>query len=136
MRLGTRTRVMVDSNVWISGFLCNGNEMSAILELILRNNDIIVCKTILEEVRAILATRFQIEPESIDQILDLISDLSTIWEERLRTDPFKENDLRIFDTAVRSSCDFFLTCDKFLLRIKSFGKLEVMTPRSFLLLIK
>jgi putative PIN family toxin of toxin-antitoxin system len=129
-------RVMMDSNIWISGLMFEGNENDLIDKLLLGDFKIYTCHTVQVEVIRALVRKFQ---NSNGMILYFKSyaDISMIEvSEREKVEPFDDDDLRILDTAIRSDCDFFITGDKRILSWGSFGKLQIVRTVDMLRIIE
>ena len=123
-------RIVVDSNVFISGILFPGR-VRLVLDSIIANNTIYCSEELIEEVKRILITKFQVTDEILSKFLELI-DLThkiqvhaTVMESR---DP---NDDFILALAEECEADFIVTGDKDLLTIKAWRSTKIISPSEY-----
>lgn len=128
-------KVVVDTNVWISGILFGGKP-ERIIQLIeqgeLRS---IISLPILEEISDILARKFNLPRKDLEKLLGRVIAISEIIETKktfvksLR-DP-KDNP--IVETALAGRCAWIITGDKDLLVLEQFQNIPIVNPDQFLL---
>ena len=88
--------------------------------------DIVTCLTVKQEVFRTLERKFKISSSSLSYFKSYLEDITIEVPEREPIEPFDDNDLRILDTAIKSSCDYFITGDKRILSWGSFGRLQII----------
>ena len=132
---GKKIKVVLDTNVLISGLHFEGNE-NRILVLFYR--DIIeVCLSpfILKELEIILEKKFCWEKKQVRILLDKINDIAIIVHPKHKTSEIKtkEADNRILECAVEANADYIVTGDtKHLQSLKEFQGIRILSPAQFL----
>ena len=107
-------RVVLDTNVIVSGLNFPGNER-LILELALRGRfELCLSPFILEEVAGVLGRKFDWAEERSSQALRALGDAATIVEPRQRPEVIQGGhaDNRILECAVTASADYLVTGDR------------------------
>ncbi|MFO8051293.1 MAG: putative toxin-antitoxin system toxin component, PIN family [Thermoplasmatota archaeon] len=132
MKLGTDTKIMIDSNIWISGFLFHGNEMKIILDMIIKGIQPSICITIINELDLVLSEKFGFSREIVNGVLDVIISMSMIEDEIEDHILLRDQDIRILETASSANCDLLITGDKRLLGKVSHGRLKIISTRDFI----
>jgi putative PIN family toxin of toxin-antitoxin system len=132
MRLSTKPRVVLDSNVFVSAIVWGGNP-EKILNLWLRGKfDLFISPEILLETLDVLA-KFQVSSRLIEQIKNLIE----IHGQRLiPKSNFKIcrdlGDNKFLNLCFDCQADYLVTGDKDLLALKRFKKTKILKPKEFL----
>ena len=73
-------RVVVDTNVIVSGLMFTGNERR-VLDLARRRRfDIYLSQFIVEETRSLLARKFQLDPSEINTALAILTEIAQVIE--------------------------------------------------------
>lgn len=107
-------RVVLDTNVIISGLNFPGNER-LVLDLARRRRfDLYLSPFILGEVSRVLALKFGWEGGRVTQALSMLRDAATIIEPPQSLDVIDDNeaDNRILECALASSADYLVTGDR------------------------
>jgi putative PIN family toxin of toxin-antitoxin system len=107
-------RVILDTNVIVSGLNFPGNER-LVLELARRGRfDLCLSPFILEEVAGVLAHKFGWDDERLSKALQMLRDAATIIEPQRRPSVIEGNqaDNRILECAVEASADYLITGDR------------------------
>ncbi len=134
-----RLKVIIDTNVAISGLLWKGLP-NDILKLA-RDGFIEICstKTIFEElVRVLGYNRFQKRFKelglSIEDIVDYYEDIVGFYSENSKVDIIKtdDSDNRFIEAAIDSGSSIIITGDEHLLKIKEYRNIMILNPREFL----
>lgn len=116
----SKPRVLVDTNVLVSGLIWNGNE-SRLLEMAIAGNiHLLVPEFVLGEAQRVLASKFPGHEQLLDQIIDLLDHeiLGSPSTEKLESakqvlrDPY---DAEVLASIVESKPDYAVTGDKDLL---------------------
>lgn len=127
------TRVVLDTNVFISAFLFGGKP-ALILDWA-EQGRIALCYSdpIRKEVEEVLAEKFHWPPEMIDLAC------MPYWTSGLRVRPKREvkacsdpDDDRVLECAVEAQAEFIVTGDKHLLSMLQFERTLILTPDQFL----
>ncbi len=107
-------RVVLDTNVIISGLNFPGNER-LVLELALRGRfELCLSRFILEEVAGVLGRKFDWTEERSAQALRALEDAATVVEPRRLPEVIEGGhaDNRILECAVEASTDYLVTGDR------------------------
>ena len=107
-------RVVLDTNVIVSGLNFPGNER-LVLELVLRGRfELCLSPFILEEVAGVLGRKFDWTEERTSQALRALGDAATVVEPRRLPEVIEGGhaDNRILECAVEVSADYLVTGDR------------------------
>ena len=107
-------RVVLDTNVIVSGLNFPGNER-LVLELALRGRfELCLSPFILDEVTGVLGRKFDWTEERSAQALRTLGDAATVVEPRRRPEVIEVGhaDNRILECAVEVSADYLVTGDR------------------------
>lgn len=131
-----RLRVVLDTNVLISGTLWSGIPSDILEKCRLRCIDLIISTEILSELEETLRyeKKFKQTEESIKKNINEIAGISMIVEpkERLFVIEKDVDDNVVLECALAGDSDYIITGDKHLLELKEYGKIKVVTPREFI----
>lgn len=127
-------RVVVDTNVLISGVVFGGIP-EKILELAEENVvEIITSPEILNELRNVLKEKFDFSPEMIRITVGIVKELSTVVNPgfRLKVIQGKESDNRIIECAVEGAAQYIVSGDRrHLLPLKEYEGVKILSPAQF-----
>jgi len=138
----TKTKVVLDTNILVSGSLWKGESYKILLLIETQQIICILSISILEEYKKIMESEEIIEKIAnknlaINEIINHIISTVTIIHPTLRLKVVKEDpdDNKIIECAVEGKSDFIITKDKHLLNLKNYKKIRIVTPEEFLRLI-
>jgi putative PIN family toxin of toxin-antitoxin system len=128
-------RVVLDTNVLISGILFGGKPRK-ILEIAIRG-DIRLClsEPILEELRGVLQrSKFDYSPEMIQSILTELTGIADFVNpsETLNVILEDPEDNRILECAVEAKANYIISGDLHLLKLSRYRNIEVLNVAAFL----
>lgn len=138
--LVTKMRVLLDTNIWISGLLWGGIIRQIILLAESKQITLIVSERLLNEITNTLsypklqAKLIQIGQtpdtliETVQNLVEICSISTTLEVPNLRD----ANDLFILETAVSSNVQFIITGDQDLLCLGKILSISIVTAREFL----
>jgi putative PIN family toxin of toxin-antitoxin system len=126
-------RVVADTNVYVSIFQFGGR-ISEIVDLAVAGAiELYISEPILEELRGVLANKFQWSKhrteEAADTLLRLCHFVTPQQSLRIAADP---DDDRILECAVEARADVIVSGDRHLLELNAFRNIPIMPPRQFL----
>ena len=128
-------RVVLDTNVIISGLNFPGNERT-VLDLSRRGRiDVYLSSFILREVANVLSRKFSWEGEQVTQALAMLSNAATILEppQLIAAIEDHEADNRILDCVVAASAEYLVTGDRrHLLPLVEYGGASIVNAPQFL----
>jgi putative PIN family toxin of toxin-antitoxin system len=127
-------RVVIDSNVVISGLVFGGNPYIVLLLAVSGYIRSVVSRVILSEIEEALERKF---PLSLDDKKLTIQEFAA---ESINVELIGErisvvrdlDDNKIIETAIQGKCDFIITGDKDLLKLKKYQNIKIVTPQQFL----
>ncbi|MDG6225099.1 MAG: putative toxin-antitoxin system toxin component, PIN family [Candidatus Thermoplasmatota archaeon] len=131
-------KVVIDTNVYVSGILWNGNESKIVdmcMDGILENHTSI---DILSEVERVLSYRkFNLTNEEIDKLLKIYFSFSRLVSIKVKSDIKSRDpsDNKILECAVVTNVDYIITGDEDLLVMKDVEGIRIISSREFLEMI-
>lgn len=141
-KLLPKFKVIIDTNVWLSGILWGGVPGEILktwrnnIELKDDNFTIVFSKEILKEIWEKLkeiARRADEDIYTLKEWLDIIEDQGEFVEPSEKVSVCRdEKDNKFLEAALASNADFLITGDKDLLVLKKYKKTKIITPRRFL----
>ena len=125
-------RVVVDTNIFVSGILYGGNA-EAVLRLFQSTRiEVVMSPDVLAEI-LITLQKFSVPQSTLDELSDLLQSkagkVNPKERIRLSRDP-KDN--MLLEAAVAGRADYLVTGDKDLLTLGSHGRTLIVTPKAFL----
>jgi putative PIN family toxin of toxin-antitoxin system len=128
-------RIVLDTNVYISGILFGGNS-KVIIDLILEGKlELFITEEIIKEINDVLRRpKFDFSPEIVRHIVSEIDLISKIVIPKIKHNIVERdfNDNIIIDCAIECNADCIVTGDNDLLVIKNFKGIEILNPKDFL----
>lgn len=131
-KLSIKSRVVVDSNVFISGFVFGGNPQK-IIKAWLKNKFILLMSPFLLTEIILVLGKFGFDQN------DLAKLKSVLETKALRIIPKRKislcrdpKDNQILDLCVGGKANYLVTGDKDLLTIKNLHLTQILTPKEFL----
>ena len=131
-------RIVLDTNIYISAAII-GRVCEEILKICRFGSlEVFISKDIISEIETKLKDKFFWNEEQIRIFIENIMEFCHIVEvsERiiyLGDDP---DDDKILECAVASKCDYIVSGDKHLIRLKSFKNIKILNPAGLLVLIR
>ena len=129
-------RIVLDTNVFISGIFWEGNFCSKIIDK-WKNEEFELVSSI-EIIEELLNTlkhfKIQLDEETIESWRNIIIERAVIAESSERLYIIKEdpNDNKFLETAIAGKADFIITQDNHLLKVKKLNSIIILNPEEFL----
>jgi len=125
-------RVFLDTNVLASAVATRGLCADVVREVFARH-EVIVSKQVLDELRRVLHSKFNLPKILIADTIDLMREGSTLVKSgKLPEIELKDiSDLRIIAAAIVGDAEVFLTGDAELLALRQCQGMEILSPRQF-----
>ena len=128
-------KVVLDTNVLISGILWEGNE-SRVLKLC-KTNDLksITSAQIIWELEGVLSRKkFDLSQNEVNLAVALVLSFSKLVRPKTRIDVIGQHpeDNRILECAIEGKADLIITGDAHLLALKEYSGIKIMNARDFL----
>ncbi|MEK7141460.1 MAG: putative toxin-antitoxin system toxin component, PIN family [Patescibacteria group bacterium] len=125
-------RVVIDTNIFVSGILYGGNAERVLRLFQSGSITLIISPEILAEILLTLK-KFSVPETDVDELSELIQSkahkVNPKEHIRVSRDP-KDN--MLLEAAAAGRADYLVTGDKDLLTLGSYGRTLVVTPREFL----
>lgn len=137
MVIDKNIRVVVDSNVWISGLIFGG-QPEKIIKLFAEGHILlIVSAELLSELRRKIIEKFPLFAPNLDLLEASILNDAIVVKLGSRTinisrDP---DDNKVIETAVIGNCNYIISGDNDLLIIGSYKNIRIVNPTDFLNII-
>ena len=133
-------KVVIDTNVFISGIFWEGNFSSEIIDA-LKNKEIqsICSLEIIEEIVKTLSNfRIQMNKELIDNWKDIILKNSIMVKPIKKIDIVKDDpdDNKFIEAAIEGRAEYIISQDKHLLKIKEYEGIKILNPSDFIKILK
>ena len=133
-------RVVLDTNIWLSGIFWQGNPYKIIKLSEQRKIEILITKEILEEIIYILnrEEKFQkfIEDRklSMENLIRAILSIANLIETKSKIIFIKEdpNDNKFLEAAIDGKAEYIISGDRHLLDITQFDKIRIVKAKEFL----
>lgn len=134
MNVHTKLRVVIDSNVWISGLVFGGSP-GKVLELFIKGSLlVIVSEELVRELRRNVTKKFPRYAGQLDLLEASILKDATVVSLGAETvtasrDP---DDNKVIEAALIGECHYIISGDKDLLAIGKYRGIRIVTPAAFL----
>ena len=128
------SEVVFDSNILISALAFPGKQAEkALLRIIEGRDQLLISKTIVEEVLQELARKFSREGEELARVAVLLAELGNIVRPRRRLNVFKEDaDNGVLECALAGCADLIVTGDQDMLKVGAFEGVQLLSLRAYL----
>ncbi|MBC7334323.1 MAG: putative toxin-antitoxin system toxin component, PIN family [Actinobacteria bacterium] len=130
-------RIILDTNIFISAAVI-GRVCEEVIKLCrVRKVSVFVSKDIINEIKDKLVTKFSWKENQIEIFLDNILEFCNIAEVNKKIAFVKDDpdDDKALECAVSAKCDYIVTGDKHLLKLKSYQNIKILGPADFLLIL-
>jgi len=130
-----KPRVVIDTNVFVSGLNFAGKP-GEVLELFIRGDiEVIISPFILSEIERILRERFDWIEGNIHRVLNRIKGQTILVHPKLKVTVIKrkDDDNRILECAIEGNAQYLISGDrKHLLPLKEYQGINILSPAEFL----
>jgi putative PIN family toxin of toxin-antitoxin system len=132
-------RIVLDTNVFISGIFWEGNFCSQIIDKWKRGKFQLVSspKLIEELVETLRSFKISMDEEMIEEWKNLIIENSIMVDSIVAIQAVKDDpeDDKFIEAAVYGEADFIVSQDKHLLKLKEYNKIKILTPEEAVLVL-
>ncbi len=124
-------RVVLDTNVIISGLLFGGVPEKVVREVLAGRSQSVTSPYIIEETGRILKSKFGVKDLEITMLQQLLSSSEVQYFQPYLSIIDDDPDNRIIETADVGRADYIVTGDKLLLALGSYKKIQIIDPSTF-----
>jgi uncharacterized protein len=127
-------RVVLDTNIYLSGIIFGGN-CRHVLDLAIKKKFTVVSSpAILLEISQKLEKKFKWKKEQILLIIKTLSKTTLVIEPKIGLDAVKKdkNDNKIIEAGVEGGVEYIISGDKHLLELRKYKGIEILSPAEFL----
>lgn len=132
-------RIVLDTNVFISGIFWEGNFCSQIIDKWRTGEFELISspETIQELIETLKCFKIKLDEELIESWRNIIIENSVIVEISKSLELIKEDpeDNKFISTAMSGKADFIISQDKHLLKVRAYQAIKIIEPKEFLDLI-
>lgn len=133
-------RLIIDTNVFVSGIFWEGNFCSQIIDKWKSKEfELVSSVEILGEfVKTLRNFKIQIPDEMIEEWRNLIIENSIIVEPTIKLNVIEDdsNDNKFLEAGISGKANLIISQDKHLLKLKEYQGIKIVSPEEALLLIK
>ncbi len=122
-------RVVLDTNIYVSGILFSGNPREVLSLAIKGKIDVFISPEILTELKEVLSgKKFGFSPERVDFTIREIESITTriIPSKKHSVVTRDSDDNIVIDCAMRSKAEYIITGDNDLLSLKKFKNIKII----------
>ncbi len=132
-------RVILDTNVFVSGIFWEGNFCSQIIERWKnRKFELVSSIGIIDElIKTLRNFKIQMPEDMIEEWRNLIIENSIIIESTIKLNVIKDDpdDDKFLEIGVMGKADFIISQDRHLLKLKKYNGIKIVSPEEALLLL-
>ena len=127
-------RVVFDTNILVAALVFPGGRGEDALQRIIGERDeLLLSKSILDELLGVLARKFARDPEELARVAVFLGGLATMIRPVRRLRVLADNpDNRILECAVAGGADAIVTGDRAMLALREYRGVRILDLRSYL----
>jgi len=130
----TNRRVVLDTNIYLSGIIFGGN-CRHILDLMIKKKiRVITSPAILLEISQKLKQKFKWSQNQIFRVIKTLIKSTKVIQPKIKIRAVKmdKSDDKIIEAAIAGKANYIVSGDQHLLKIKQYQKIKIVTPTEFL----
>ena len=129
-------KIVCDTNILISALIFPGGKPDQVIKLAqIGKVTLFTSPDILLEFRKVLANKFKLSEQRINELVDTITSFATIVKPKMKVSVIeqKEDDNRILECAVEGKCDYIISGDEHhILPLKQYKGIKILRASEFL----
>lgn len=128
------TKIVLDTNVIVSAFGWKGSPHEIFQKCIKGHFQLYLSSPLLSEIKRVLSYhKFHFNQDEIDEFLSIIIEAAEIVEPEIIINliPHDPSDNRVLECAITADCEYIISGDKHLLKIKEFETIKILSPDQF-----
>lgn len=128
------TRVVADTNIYISALMFGGRPGSVLDLGLTRSITLVISAPFLDELDEKLRTKFELSAEDAAAVRLKLETIADLVEPDMVLDVVTEDpdDNRVLECAVSGRADYIVSGDRHLLKLKEHEGIPILTAREFL----
>jgi uncharacterized protein len=129
-------RVVLDTNVYISAAILGRVCEEIVQTCRFSDLQVFISKDIIDEIGDKLSCKFLWQDDQVNVFLESIMEFCQIVKVNEKITYIKDDpdDDKILECAVSADCDFIISGDKHLLKLRSYREIKILNPADFLLI--
>ena len=131
-----KKRVVVDTNVWVSGIVFGGKPEQVLRYLLEEEAELIISEELITELRQKMTKKFPDYLTKFDRIeASIREDVMAVSPDKLPTPVSRDpDDDKFIETALTGHADYIISGDKDLLVLGAYQGIKILKPADFLAL--
>jgi putative PIN family toxin of toxin-antitoxin system len=132
-------KVVLDANVFISAFFWGGKPRLVLKRVIAGTDELFITKEILAEIDAVLRRpKFQAAEHEINYFMNAIEELANkiAPQRRIKNGSRDKTDNKYLECGLTAQADYIISGDIYLLELKEYEKIKIITAKDYLELAK
>jgi putative PIN family toxin of toxin-antitoxin system len=129
-------KIVCDTNILISALIFPGGKPDQVIKLAqMGKAKLFTSPAILLEFRKVVANKFKLNEQRINELVDTIISFATIVKpkEKISVIKQKEDDNRILECAVEGNCDYIISGDeRHILPLREYKGIKILRASEFL----
>lgn len=130
----TDIKAVLDTNVIISAIFWRGSPYKVMKKALQKEFVFVTSTDILEEVSERLENKFNLPPEEIGRLMDILLSYSSLINPTTKVNAVKadEKDNMIVECAIDGKADVIVTGDRHLLDLEDYKSIKIISPTDFM----
>lgn len=129
-------RVVIDTNVFVSGLLKSDNPPSNVVDLFIEEKiNLIISEEVFSEyIKVLLRPELKVKKDNIIRLISIFILKAEIIKVKTKLDIIERDpsDNKFLECALDGKVDYIITGDKHLLELKKYKKIKIVDPKTFI----
>lgn len=129
-------RVVIDTNVFVSGLLKSDNPLSNVVDLFIEDKiNLIISEEVFSEyIKVLLRPELKVKKDNIVRLISIFILKAEIIKVKTKLDIIERDpsDNKFLECALDGKVDYIITGDKHLLELKKYKKIKIVDPKTFI----
>ncbi len=129
-------RVVIDTNVFVSGLLKSDNPPSNVVDLFIEDKiNLIISEEVFSEyIKVLLRPELKVKKDNIIRLISIFILKAEIIKVKTKLDIIERDpsDNKFLECALDGKVDYIITGDKHLLELKKYKKIKIVDPKTFI----
>lgn len=129
-------RVVIDTNVFVSGLLKSDNPPSNVVDLFIEDKiNLIISEEVFSEyIEVLLRPELKVKKDNIIRLISILILKAEIIKVKTKLDIIERDpsDNKFLECALDGKVDYIITGDKHLLELKKYKNIKIVDPKTFI----